>query len=90
MSGSRTQHETVGSRLMAALFSLFVSIPTAALIWLWVNRELAFWGGFVGSRYLLVSVVLFALIAFAAPRLFPTLLGKIWHGMFRVNRWWGW
>ena len=90
MSGSRTQHETVGSRLMAALFSLFVSIPTAALIWLWVNRELAFWGGFVGSRYLLWSVVLFALIAFATPRLFPTLLGKIWHGMFRVNRWWGW
>src|SRR5690606_25159971 len=64
--------------------------PTAALIWLWVNRELAFWGGFVSSSYLLVSVVIFALIAFAAPRLFPSLLGRIWHGMISVNRSFGW
>lgn len=85
-----TSQETLGSRLMAMLFSLFVSVPTAALIWLWVNRELAFWGGFVGSRYLLLSVVVFAVIAFIAPRLFPALLGRIWHGMLSVNRWWGW
>lgn len=90
MKRKHETEETLGSRLMAALFSLFVSVPTAALIWLWVNRELAFWGGFVSSSYLLVSVVIFALIAFAAPRLFPRLLGRIWHGMISVNRWFGW
>lgn len=78
--------ETLYSRLMAALFSLFVSVPTAALIWFWVNRELSYWGGFVGSQYLLISVAVCAVIAFVAPRFFPILIGKVWHAM----RWWAW
>lgn len=91
MKGKHETRETLNSRLMAALFSLFVSVPTAAFIWLWVNRELAFWGrGFIGSSYLLTSVLLFALVAFVVPRLFPSLLGRIWHGMLAVTRWWGW
>src|SRR5690606_24895961 len=71
MKRKHETQETLGSRLMAALFSLFVSVPTAALIWLWVNRELAFWGGFVSSSYLLVSVAIFALIALSSPGCFP-------------------
>lgn len=81
--------ETLGSRLMAALFSLFVSVPTAVLIWLWINRELGLWaGGFIGSEYLLGTVLLFALVAFFAPRFFPSLLGWVWHGMASASRWW--
>ena len=47
-------------------------------------------GGFVSSSYLLVSVAIFALIAFVVPKLFPSLLGRIWHGMISVNRRFGW
>src|SRR5690606_3238478 len=90
MKRKHETQETLGSRLMAALFSLFVSVPTAALIWLWVNRELASWGGFVSSSYLLVAAAVFALVACVVPRLCPSLLGRIWHGMIRVNRWFGW
>lgn len=83
MKRKHETEETLGSRLMAALFSLFVSVPTAALIWLGVNRELAFWGGFVSSSYLLVSVVIFALIAFAAP---PAVSQSAWQNLARHDQ----
>ena len=91
MTRTRTPQHTFESRLMAVLSSLLFSVPTAALIWLGVNKHLAlFWNGFIGSGYLISCIVLFALIAFIAPRLFPSLLGKIWQGMLSVQRWWGW
>ncbi|WP_228151152.1 hypothetical protein [Tamilnaduibacter salinus] len=78
------------SRLTSLFASLFFSVPTAALIWLGVNKELAFWGGFLSSHYLLGSILIFAAIAFVLPRLFPSILGAVWRGVLRIERWWGW
>lgn len=84
------QEGPIASRLMALLASLFFSIPTAILIWLGVNKELAFWGGFIGTSYFWASIFIFALIAFIAPKLFPSILGGIWRWFLKIEKWWGW
>lgn len=78
------------SRLMSLLASLFFSIPTAFLIWLAINREIAFLGGFVSATYLWAMIAGFALVALLSPALFPSLMGAIWHGMLRIYKWLGW
>lgn len=92
MQGKRRKRaEPVGeSRLMSMIASLFFSVPTAFLLWLAVNINLAFWGGFIGTPYLWGTIGVFALLAFAMPTLFPSLLGRIWQGMVNFSRWWGW
>jgi len=76
-------------RLLAMLASLFFSIPTALMIWLSINRELAWWwDAFLDSFYLWGSIVIFALLAFVAPRLFPSVLGFIWNTFMKLWHWW--
>ena len=73
------QEGPIESRIMGMLASLFFSVPTAILIWLIINKELIFWGKFISTSYLWASIVIFAFIAFIAPKFFPSILGAIWR-----------
>jgi len=81
---------SIESRLIALAASLFFSIPTAVLLWLLINMELAFWGGFLGSGYLLASILIFAVLALLLPQLFPAILGHVWRFIMRMTGWFGW
>ena len=86
-----SQREGSVTRLTGLLASLFFSIPIAAFIWLGVNKQLAYFdAGFFSSDYLIGCVILFAIIAFLLPQLFPAILGAIWRGILKIERWWGW
>ncbi len=81
---------SIESRLIALTASLFFSIPTAVIIWLLINKELAYWGGFLGSGYLLSSIAIFAVLAFLFPLFFPAILGHVWRSIVRMAGWLGW
>jgi hypothetical protein len=83
------QEDPLMSRIIAVGASLFFSVPTAVLIWLAINRELAAWGGFIGTPYLLLGIGIFALVAFIIPHLFPSILAAIWRGLLTILKWWG-
>lgn len=90
-SATHRKHEgPIQSRLMALLASLFFSVPTAILIWLGINKQLAFWNGFIATSYLWASVAAFAFVALIAPKLFPSILGVLWRWLLKVEKWWGW
>jgi hypothetical protein len=76
------------ARLYGPFASLIFSVPTAFIIWMWANIELASFGGFIGSYYLVASIGIFSIIALLFPRLFPSILGFIWHAMAKVSRFW--
>lgn len=90
MTRNRAPNKPTESRLISLLASLLFSVPTAAFIWLGVNKGLAYWGGFLSSTYVLVCILVFAVLAFLFPRLFPAILGAVWRGILGVQRWWGW
>lgn len=90
MARNSGKNGPIESRLISLFASLFFSVPTAALIWLGVNKELAFWGGFLSSTYLIACIIIFAVLALLLPQLFPSILGSIWRGIVRVERCWGW
>ncbi len=91
MTRNRSQRGSLESRLIGLFASLIFSVPTAALIWFGVNKQLAyFYDGFLSSSYLVVCIIVFALIALLFPQLFPSILGGIWRGILKVERWWGW
>jgi hypothetical protein len=77
------------ARLMALSASLCFSVPTAFLVWLSLNTGLATIGLFLNSSYFLYSVGFCAAVALIAPNIFPSLLGKIWHGLISFERWLG-
>ncbi|MBU2875040.1 hypothetical protein [Marinobacter salexigens] len=91
MARNRGQDGPIEIRLISLFASLFFSVPTAAFVWLWVNLELAvYWDGFLSSRYLIFSILGFAVLALLLPRLFPSILGSVWRGIAKVWHWWGW
>ena len=78
------------SRMISLFVSLLFSVPTAALLWLSVNKQLALLdAGFLTSAYLLGCIVVFCVLALLFPQFFPSILGYIWRGMLKVGRWWG-
>jgi phosphoglycerol transferase MdoB-like AlkP superfamily enzyme len=77
-------------RLISFFVSLLFSVPTAVFIWMGVNKELSYWDGFISSSYLLGSIALFGLLALLFPTLFPAVLGSVWRGIAKIQRWWGW
>lgn len=78
------------SRMISLFVSLLFSIPTAALLWLSVNKQLALLdAGFLTSGYLLGCIAVFCVLALLFPQLFPSILGYIWRGMLKFGRWWG-
>lgn len=80
----------VESRLISLVVSVFFSIPTAAFLWLVINQRLFSWGGFLNSDYLIACILVFAAMAFLFPQLFPSILGRVWRGIFFIIRWFGW
>lgn len=76
------------SRMISLFVSLLFSVPTAALLWLSVNKQLALLdAGFLTSAYLLGCIVVFCVLALLFPQFFPSILGYIWRGMLKVGRW---
>ncbi|RTE64408.1 hypothetical protein EH243_17460 [Amphritea opalescens] len=91
MARNSNQGGFLASRLIGLFASLFFSVPTAALIWFGVNKQLSYFdAGFFSSSYLIACIIIFAVLALLLPRLFPSILGGIWHGILKVERWWGW
>lgn len=78
----------IESRLISLLASLVFSVPTAALIWFGINKELAYWGEFLSSNYLVACIIVFAVLALLFPQLFPSILGAIWRSLLKVEGWW--
>ena len=76
------------ARLFGLFASLIFSVPTAFIIWMWTNIEIFHFGGFVGSNYLVASIVVFSVIALLFPKLFPSMLGSIWNVMVKVAHFW--
>lgn len=81
------QAVSFSDRLWSVFVSLFFSVPTAMLLWFLVQVEVAlyWWGDGPGVTWLLVLVVAFGVLAFMMPRLFPSLLRRIWRG---IAWWW--
>ena len=90
MARKRSQGGPIETRLIGLFASLFFSVPKAAFIWLGVNKQLAYSGGFLSSNYLFTCIIVLAVTALILPQLFPSILGSIWRGILKVERWWGW
>ena len=90
MSKQHDQGGPIESRLISLFVSLFFSVPTAVLLWVWANSQLMYVGGFLGSRYFFGCIVTFSVLALVFPNLFPSMLGSVWRAMVAVWRWWGW
>ncbi len=91
MARNRRQGGFFESRLIGLFASLFFSVPTATLIWLGVNKQLAYFdAGFFSSSYLVGCIIVFSVIALLFPQLFPSVLGSIWRGILKIQRWWSW
>ncbi|RTE64269.1 hypothetical protein EH243_18270 [Amphritea opalescens] len=91
MARHHSQGGFIKSRLIGLFASLFFSVPTAILIWFGVNKQLAYFdAGFFSSTYLIACILIFSVLALLFPRLFSSILGGIWRGILKVERWWGW
>ena len=91
MARQSNQDGFIQERLAALFASLLFSVPTAGFIWLAMNKQLAlFNAGFFSSGCLIGSISIFSLFALVFPKLFPSLLGAIWRGILKIERWWGW
>ena len=77
------------ARLIGVIASLYISLPTSALLWLATNEQLALWadGTFIGARGFWLVLGIFTLIALILPNLFPTLLGKVWRAIIKLELW---
>lgn len=85
----RTEGPIIGF-LMGQLAAAFFAVPTAALLWFATNKHLALWGpsgAFIGSTGFWLVLSFFAFVSVFLPKLFPSLLGKAWHGLIRLEQW---
>ncbi len=73
--------------LMGPLATALFATPTAALLWLATNKHLGPSGAFLGTTGFWLVLGGFALVALLIPRLFPSLLGKLWHGLIKFEHW---
>ena len=85
---SRSGEGFLEARIFGLFASLIFSVPTAFIIWMLANVELVSFGGFIDSNYLVASIIVFSIIALLFPRLFPSILGAIWHAIVKVARFW--
>ena len=88
---TRTNNNNVVFEFIAGqIAAAFFAVPTAALVWLATNRELAFWGqpgAFLGAKAFWLILGFFASVSIFLPNLFPSLLGKVWHGLIKWFQW---
>ncbi|MBO2627979.1 hypothetical protein I6M59_06530 [Shewanella algae] len=79
---SKTHSGWLVGLLMGQLAALVFAVPTAVLLWLATNKHLALWSNgqaFIGSQGWWLTLAVFALTALLLPRLFPSLLRKVWQ-----------
>ena len=77
--------------LMGLLAASLFAFPTAILMWLLANRELALYGpgdAFINTNGFWAIIGFFAFVAIIFPRCFPSLLGKIWRFIIHYERFW--
>lgn len=91
MSRRRLKEEgPIKSRIMGFLASMCFAIPTAAIVWLSTNKNLALWGSpdaFISTNVFWAILGGFALIALIFPNIFPSMLGRIWRWLIKIESW---
>ncbi len=69
--------------------AMIFGIPTALILVLLANRELALWGAmdtYIGSSGFWSIILFFAITATLLPKLFPSMLGKLWRFIIYFER----
>ena len=85
------QEGPIMSFIIGQFAALLFATPTAILLWVSTNKYLAIWGpsnAFIGTTGFWSIIGFFAFVSTFLPRLFPSLLGKVWHGLIKAERWW--
>jgi hypothetical protein len=75
--------------LMGLLAASFFAFPTAMLMWLLANKELALYGSsdaFINTNGFWAIIGFFAFIAIIFPHFLPSVLGKIWRLFIHYER----
>ena len=88
---SQPKEGIIQARFMGLLAASFFAFPTAILMWLLANRELALYGAsdaFITTNGFWAIIGFFTVIAIIFPQLFPSLLGKIWRFIVHYERFW--
>lgn len=77
-------------RLLSLLAAMLFAVPSAFLLWIIFNKQLAWWGdgssAFSGNAFWGI-VAVFALVALFFPKLFPELLSAIWQVLIKIVHW---
>ena len=80
---------SMAGRLVAALGSLFFSLPVAFLLWLSFNTQLASASlDPIPNVYLVNFVLAMAMLGFAFPRFITSVIGWLWETLLAIGRWW--
>lgn len=89
MSNHRYAESTLGDRMVAAFASLLFSLPAAGLLWFFFNIQLGlFTNKFAPGSYLVIGIGAFAVVAFAFPRLAPSMIGKLYGFLLWIGKGW--
>lgn len=80
----------IEERLMGLLASMLFSVPTAAILWLYINASLLSWDLFLGSSLFWGCMVFFMAVALFFPAMFPSMLGAIWRAIIYMQSWRRW
>jgi len=79
---------TLGARVVAAVASLFFSVPLMGLLWLIINNQIApISDDALPLAVLGAAIAEFATLSFAFPRLAPNVFGWLCDLLMRLARW---
>ena len=84
-----TQEGPIKTWLGSMFASMIFGVPTAILLVFLTNRELALWGpkgAYIGAMGFWSLILFFAITATVFPRLYPSMLGKIWRFIIQYER----
>lgn len=90
----RPARYTLGERLASLACAVLFAVPTAFLIWLFLNTAIARTDRlnnppipFLGSPVLWTMIGVFLLLSAISPDLFLDLIGFLWKWIYRLGRW---
>jgi len=83
---NQSEH-SLGERLVSVMAAVVFAVPTAFLLWVAANLEVASFGGFIESSWLWCTIAVFVLVSFFAPTVFVAVLGAVWGSMHRFAKW---
>lgn len=80
---------TLSERLAAAFASLYFSVPTCALLWLFLNSQLILvYELFLPKEAFFTLIAALAFIGFSFPRSLPTVFGWLWEALLGLLEAW--